>query len=81
MLSSTKAEFIAVAYTTKEGVWIQRLLFELLAECAIGVCTSILPKFTLGIDNQSCITLLKVPKHHENTKHIDYKYFYVKKLI
>ena len=36
---------------------------------------------TLGIDNQSCITLLKVLKHYENTKHIDYKYFYVKELI
>ena len=80
-LSSTEAEFIAPAYTAKEGVWLQRLLFEFLAECTTRVCTSILPKFTSGIDNQSCITLLKVPKHHENTKHIDYKYFYVKELI
>ena len=80
-LSSTEAEFIAAAYTAKEGVWLQRLLFELLDDFTTRVCTSILSKFTLGIDYQSCITLLKVPKHHENTKHIDYKNFYVKEVI
>ena len=32
-LSSTEAEFIAAAYTAKEGIWLQRLLFELLADC------------------------------------------------
>ena len=79
-LSSTEVEFIATVYPAK-GVWIQRLLFKLLVYSTTRVCTPIFPKITLGIDTQSCITLLKVPKHHENTKHIDYKYFYVKELI
>ena len=72
-LSSTEVEFIATVYPDK-GVWIQRLLFKLLVYSTTRVCTPIFPKITLGIDNQSCIiTLLKVPKHHENTKHTDYK--------
>ena len=80
-LSSTEAEFIAAAYTVKEGVWLQRILIELLVDYTTRVYTPIFPKFTLGIDNQSCIALLKVPKHHENTKHIEYKHFYGKELI
>ena len=79
-LSSTEAEFIAAAYATKEGVWLQRLLYELINH-PLNNASHLSPKFTLEIDNQSCITLLKAPKHHENTKHIDYKYFYVKEMI
>ena len=69
-----------MAYATKEGVWLQRLLYELINH-PLNNATHLSPKFTLEIDNQSCITLLKAPKHHENTKHIDYKYFYVKEMI
>ena len=69
-LSSTEVEFIATVYPDK-GVWIQRLLFKLLVYSTTRVCTPIFPKITLGIDNQSCIiTLLKVPKHHENTTYL-----------
>jgi hypothetical protein len=78
-LSSTEAEFIAAAFATK-GVWLQRLLYELI-DHPLKVTYYLSPKFTLEIDNQSCITLLKAPKHHENTKHIDYKYFYVKEMV
>lgn len=72
-LSSTEGEFVTATTTTKEGVWLQKLLEEL------GVTRA--PKqILLHIDNQSCITLIKTPRHHEKTKHVDYKYHYIKEL-
>ena len=60
-----------------EGVWLQRLLKYKLTDHPLKANPHLSPTLTLEIDNQSCITLLKVPKNHENTKHIDYKYFFV----
>ena len=39
-----------------------------------------IPPFILSMDNQSSIVLIKTLKHHEKTKHVDYKYHYLKEL-
>ena len=71
-LSTTKVEYVAMALASKEGLWIQRLLQEM------GI--SKLPPFTLYIDNMSCITLVKNPKHHRKTKHVDFKFHFIREL-
>lgn len=72
-LSSTEAEFVAVALATKEGLWIQMLIEEL----------KIIPCIPLKIlcDNMSCIHLVKNPKHSEKTKHVDLKYHFIREMV
>ncbi|XP_062230189.1 secreted RxLR effector protein 161-like [Phragmites australis] len=69
-LSSCEAEYIAVATATCQGVWLARLLADLLDVEASAP--------TLRVDNKSAISLIKNPVHHDRTKHIDVKYHYVR---
>ena len=69
-LSSCEAEYIAAATATCQGVWLARLLADLLdVEASAPV---------LRVDNKSAISLIKNPVHHDRTKHIDMKYHYVR---
>jgi len=69
-LSSCEAEYIAAATATCQGVWLARLLADLLdVEAGAPV---------LRVDNKSAISLIKNPVHHDRTKHIDVKYHYVR---
>ncbi|MCO5594128.1 hypothetical protein L7F22_048149 [Adiantum nelumboides] len=72
-LSSTEAEYVAAAMAAKEGIWLQRLLEELQIFKPLPI--------TLHLDNQSCIHLAKNPKHHEKTKHVDFKYHFIRELV
>ncbi|KAH6556110.1 hypothetical protein KP509_1Z204600 [Ceratopteris richardii] len=72
-LSSAEAEFVALALTAKEGVWLQTLLKELLPSQPISL--------KIMCDNQSCIQLASNPKHSEKTKHVDLKYHYIRELV
>lgn len=72
-LSSTEAEYVATTLATKEGMWLKRMIAEL------GIHTSI--PVTIYCDNQSCIALAKNPKHHEKTKHVDFKLHFLRDLI
>ena len=69
-LSSCEAEYIAAATATCQGVWLARLLADLLNVEARAP--------TLRVDNKSAISLIKNPVHHDRTKHIDVKYHYVR---
>jgi hypothetical protein len=69
-LSSCEAEYIAAATATCQGVWLLRLLADLLdVEASAPV---------LRVDNKSAISLIKNPVHHDRTKHIDIKYRYIR---
>jgi hypothetical protein len=69
-LSSCEAEYIAAATATCQGVWLLRLLADLLdVEASAPV---------LRVDNKSAISLIKNPVHHDQTKHIDIKYHYIR---
>jgi len=62
-LSSCEAEYRASANAACQGIWLSRLLGELLGIQA--------PKVKLLVDNKSAIALSKNPVHHERSKHID----------
>jgi hypothetical protein len=65
-LSPCEAEYIASANAACQGIWLSRLLGELLGIQA--------PKVKLLVDNKSAIALSKNPVHHDMSKHIDTKY-------
>ncbi len=69
-LSSTEAEFVASCDAAKEGVWLKRLLSEMM------------PGFNgpipLMCDNQSAIQLVRNPVFHQRTKHIDVRFCFVR---
>ena len=69
-LSTTEAEFIAGCESSKEAIWIARLLKEIAKEDPIPV--------QLFCDNQSAIRLVKNPEFHQRTKHIDIKYHFIR---
>ena len=61
-LSMYEAEYITVAMVACQGVWLHRLLCELIVEEARPP--------TLMVDNQPAIALAKNPVLHDRSKHI-----------
>jgi hypothetical protein len=72
-LSSCEAEYIASANAACQGIWLSRLMGELLGIQA--------PKVSLLVDNKFVIALSKNPVHHDRSKHIDTKYHYVRECV
>ena len=73
--STTYAEYIAMAESACELIWIQLLIESLNindVKCVPAV---------LWADNQSAISLTENPKHHKRTKHIDIKYHHLRDLM
>ena len=68
--SSCKAEYIAAANATCQGVWLARVLAEV-----HGSAPSVL---MLRVDNKSSIALIKNPVLHGQSKHIEVKYHFVR---
>lgn len=66
--SATEVEFVALCSATKEAVWLQRLLCEI-------ICRE---KITIPIycDNLGAISLVKTPECYKRSKHIDTQYHY-----
>jgi hypothetical protein len=69
-LSSREAEYIAAATASCQGVWLGRLLGELMNTAA--------SKPLLKIDNKSAISLIKNPVHHDRSKHIDVRFHLIR---
>jgi len=72
-LSSCEAEYIASANAACQGIWLSRLLGELL-----GIQT---PKVRLLVDNKSAIALSKNPVHHDRSKHIDTRFHFIRDCV
>jgi hypothetical protein len=72
-LSSCEAEYVAAASAACQGVWLARLLTDLIGE------ESGVPE--LRIDNQSAIALCKNPVFHDRSKHIDVRYHYIRECV
>ena len=68
--STTEAEFVAMAETVKEAIWLRRLLSSLGFPASTPT-----PLFS---DNQGAIQLVKNPKFHKRTKHIETKYYLIR---
>ena len=62
-LSSCEAEYIAIRSAVCQGVWIARLVMELMGVKMEAV--------KIMVDNQSAIMLSNTSAHHNRTKHID----------
>jgi hypothetical protein len=71
--SSREAEYIAAATAACQGVWLRRLLGDLMNKEEERV--------VLNIDNKSAISLCKNPVHHDRSKHIDTKYHYIRECV
>ncbi|XP_031275764.1 secreted RxLR effector protein 161-like [Pistacia vera] len=71
-LSTTEAEYVAVADVFKEAIWLKGILSE-------AKLIELRP--TIFLDSQSAIHLSKNPVYHERTKHIDVHYHFVRDLI
>ena len=69
-LSTTESEFIAACLTTKELIWIKRLMGDLVKR------QRNIP--TLYIDNQSAIKLIKNSQFNRRSKHIDVQYHFIR---
>ena len=75
ILSSTEAEYVALTHSSKDIIWIHKLLTEF---------SSILP-FTLPTvlfcDNQGAIRLSKDSTFHGRTKHIDVHFHFIRQTV
>ncbi|XP_065085819.1 uncharacterized protein LOC135707834 [Ochlerotatus camptorhynchus] len=69
-LSSTEAEYVALAEATKELLWLLKLMR--------GLGEDIQQPVTVYEDNQSCISMLSAEGVTRRTKHIDTRYNFVR---
>ena len=72
--STTEAEYGALAYASKEVVWIRSLLSQL------GKTDLVKQPTPLYGDNQGAIALVKNPEFHARTKHIDVSLHYIREI-
>ena len=71
--SSCEAEIMAASEAAKEAVYLREFLNEL----GFGGKKPM----KLYSDNQGAIDLAYNPEHHQKTKHIDRRHFYVRELV
>ena len=68
-LSTTEAEYIALAEVVKEAKWLSGIVSELgLNQDTIPICC----------DSSSAIQLSKNSKYHERTKHVDIRLHFIR---
>lgn len=71
-LSSCEAEYVAQTQATKEAIWLQSLLSQLVKDDEEPTATVIFG------DNQGAIALAKNPQFHSRTKHIAIQHHFVR---
>ena len=71
-LSTTYAEYVALREALKEAKWLKGFV-EKIIDYEVET--------TVFRDNQSALHLSKNQLHHERTKHIDIKFYFVRDLI
>ncbi|KAM3254169.1 hypothetical protein ACQJBY_047973 [Aegilops geniculata] len=72
-LSSCEAEYMAATAAACTGVWLRRMLGDLLGDP--GGATPLL------IDNKSAIQLCKNPVFHDRTKHIETRFHFIRECV
>ena len=72
-LSSTEAEYIALAGAAQEAIW----FLQVLREFKFAITAPVL----IYEDNQSAIKLVENPVFHKKSKHVDIKYHFVRELV
>jgi hypothetical protein len=72
-LSSCEAEYMAAAAAACQGIWLARLLTDMVGSES-GASE-------LWVDNQSAIALSKNPVFHDRSKHIDVRYHFIRECV
>ena len=72
-LSSVVAEYIAVCMEAREVVWLQKILARLFGY--------MMEPTMIHCDNQSCVQMSVNPVHHDQTKHVEMRYHYVRDMV
>eukprot|EP00966_Prymnesium_polylepis_P210288 4869953-Prymnesium_polylepis.1 len=70
---------MALSEASKEGVFLRRFLAEL--GLGSSAPTVAVPPTALATDNKAARDLAYNPEHHEKTKHIERRRFYVRELV
>ena len=65
---------MAASEAAKEAVYLKRFAAELDSSCVSG-------PVTLSADNQAAIDLAYNPEHHQRTKHIARRHFFIRELV
>ena len=72
-LSTTEEEYISSRDTSKEAIWLQKLLYDLF--------DSISEPVVIHYDNQSCIKISENHVFHDHSKHMEMRYHYVHDMV
>jgi hypothetical protein len=72
-LSSCEAEYVAAAAAACQGIWLSRLVADMMGTEEM--------KVKLLMDNMSAIALSRNPVNHDRSKHIDTKYHFLRECI
>jgi hypothetical protein len=72
-LSSCEAEYVAGAIAACQGVWLRRLLNDMIGKRSSAT--------TIYIDNKSAIQLCKNPVFHDRSKHIEVRYHFIRECV
>jgi hypothetical protein len=68
-LSTIEAKYVEACATSKEAVWLQKLLSGLFGLGLEATC--------IWCDNQSCMKLSENPMFHDRSKQIEIRYYYI----
>jgi hypothetical protein len=72
-LSSCEAEYVAATSGACQGIWLRRLLGELLGHDDGAI--------ELRVDNKSAIALTKNPVFHDRSKHIQIRFHFIRQCV
>jgi hypothetical protein len=72
-LSTTEAEYVAACASSREAMWLQKLLSGLFGHGLEATC--------IWCDNQSCLKLLENSVFHDKSKHIEIRYYYIRDMV
>lgn len=70
-LSSCEAEYMALAASVQESIYLRQLLTEFSVDCQIE-------PVVIHEDNQGTIALAKNPVSHQRSKHIDVRFHFIR---
>ena len=72
-LSTAEVEYVAATHTTKEAIWLHKLVGELFS--------NLLTPTPLHCDNQAALKLATDDNYHTRTKHIDIRYRFIRHVV
>ena len=81
-VSTCEAEYISMSDTTKESVWLTKLVKDILKDINLPQLNPIVESpITINSDNQGAIALAKNESINRRNKHIDIAYHYVRDAV